>query len=262
MESVEPLSPGWINQDIFAWTPTYFSATSLSELDARRPYDILEHAETLITPVGLQRADCLVNLHRAVSRRIQTIEQAHHLKELFEDQPRIGQLERLEAVGLARPLLMHKLRVLRNSIEHPKDDQDPPGEDRCHELADAVWYFLRATDAAARLCPNGVKFDDRISEARDGIGGSLTFDELSKEAETIRVIGVIRSSYISDLERPNCFRVEVKRIGPTNMNRSLATFQLSRELDSDPFVHVVALLKLDKRMKVRLVKASLAGLTS
>jgi hypothetical protein len=50
---------------------------------------------------------------------------------------------------------------IRNEIEH--EDKRPPKLERCLELLDVVWYFLRTTDRIVR-----VRTDTLLFEAEDG----------------------------------------------------------------------------------------------
>ena len=50
----------------------------------------------------------------------------------------------LEIYGIARPFIVKNLFSIRNDIDH--HDATPTPKERCMELLDIVWYFLKATD--------------------------------------------------------------------------------------------------------------------
>ena len=112
----------------------------------------------------------------------------------------VGALERLEAVGLARPFLIRRLFDLRNDIEHR--DAAPPDLDRCLELADVTWYFLKSTDYACKVVPAGVilRGTTGVSAREPELWLNMRFDELSEGEMT--VTGWVSPAEISDEHLP------------------------------------------------------------
>lgn len=49
-------------------------------------------------------------------------------------------------------MVLRALIEVRNNIEH--SDGRPPGVNRCKEMAEYIWYFLRATDPLVREVPD------------------------------------------------------------------------------------------------------------
>jgi hypothetical protein len=143
----------YVTHEILKWD-AYISGSSSNDLDdVMRPYQILAHSESLITKdaTAFYLADALGNLKRALNHRLQLIERLYQLKTLkFDGMPK-GYLELLEKYGLARPYLIKKLMEIRNDIEHK--DKRPPRVDRCRELLDVTWYFLKSTDKLVSSIP-------------------------------------------------------------------------------------------------------------
>jgi hypothetical protein len=127
----------------------------------RRGHDIWEHAQLKLhqNATEMDRVDAITTLKRCLNQRLKEIEKAYKLKGLFNTNKKYLQL--LEQCGLVRPLILQDLMEIRNLIEH--EDKRPPKLDRCLELLDVIWYFLRATDSITRL-----RIDSMIFEAGNG----------------------------------------------------------------------------------------------
>lgn len=96
-------------------------------------------------------------MKRSLNHRLQLIEKTYHLKTIyFKDKPK-GYLELLEKYNIVRPLLMKKLLTIRNEIEH--EDSNPPEIERCKELVDIMWYFLKSTDSIVQIKKESICFD-------------------------------------------------------------------------------------------------------
>jgi hypothetical protein len=152
---MNPESPSfWVDPDIFDWTPEYLSGTRQDRERVFRPHQILDHAYRLLAgeTTAFIVADALSNLRRAVNNRLQHLEELYNLSSIFPKS--IGALERLEGIDVAKPFLIRALFDLRNDVEH--NDGTPPSQQRCSELADATWYFLKTTDYACKTVVSGV----------------------------------------------------------------------------------------------------------
>ena len=111
-----------------------------------RAYDILGHAQIVLSREDndFNRADALGNLKRSVNQRLKTIEQHYNFKSKNAFGNNKKYLEFLEELGVVRPFLIKQLFELRNDVEH--NDAKPVSNNRCKELLDIVWYFLKTTD--------------------------------------------------------------------------------------------------------------------
>ena len=149
----------YLSREIFKWDAN-ISGYSINDLeDVMRPYHILTHSESLIikNPTAFNLADAIGNLKRALNHRLQLIERLYQLKSLkFASMPK-GYLELLEKYGLAKPYLIKKLMEIRNDIEHK--DKKPPKLDRCRELLDITWYFLKSTDKLVSSIPCDIELE-------------------------------------------------------------------------------------------------------
>jgi len=144
----------WLDVEVLEWAPEFLSGVPQERERLLRPHQVLEHANRLLSnqPSPFALADALSNLKRAVNNRLQHLEEIYRLTSLFPKS--VGALERLEGVGLAKPVLIRQLFELRNDIEH--NDTSPPSQERCGELADSTWYFLKTTDYACKTAVSGV----------------------------------------------------------------------------------------------------------
>jgi hypothetical protein len=148
----------WLTTEVFAWQREVFGTTSPIGKDTRRPYEYLSHAQGLLakTPSALQRADALANAKRALNQRLQLLDARYRISSLPLPVREKGLLQRLEALGVLRPLILRRLLDIRNRIEHR--DAAPPSARRCAELIDFVWYFLRSTDMLANAIYTAAPF--------------------------------------------------------------------------------------------------------
>ena len=146
----------WLSPTIFNWHALVEAAMRMDVGRFLRPHEFLSHAERRLeqTSDEFARADAVLNLKRAVNSRLKHIEEMYGLSVAFPTGT--GVLERLQKVDLARPLLIHQMFELRNDIEH--NDAPVPAIQRCRELVDATWYFLRTTDSACSARPMDLLF--------------------------------------------------------------------------------------------------------
>lgn len=63
---------------------------------------------------------------------------------------------------VVRPLLLNKLLLLRNDIEH--EDAEPPRYCQCKEYLDVVWYFLKTTHCIASHKVDDIMFTNPNSQ--------------------------------------------------------------------------------------------------
>ena len=188
----------WLSPEVFDWEVVVDFAEQVTYERFARPHLLLTHAESALAQDAgeLARADAVFALKRAVNSRLKHIEELYGLAKAFPKS--VGALERLEAVDLARPLLVRQLFELRNDIEH--NDGPVPAAQRCHELADATWYFLRATDAACSELPSGLEFRPADADAAHPTDASKEFVSLHKIApglDRLTITARLRKGQIS-----------------------------------------------------------------
>jgi hypothetical protein len=197
----------WLSRGIFDWS-CEASGGRREELErVRRPHAILSHAEGLLCAGAAEFsiADSVFALKRAINSRLQHLEELYGFQDMF---PRsVGALERLEAVGLARPFLIKQLFELRNDIEHK--DAAAPSSKRTGELVDITWYFLQATDPACKARPQGLV----LRSAEEGsippeLWVSLRLLDVARS--TWEVTGWVARDMLQDTIGPSTFEIKVK----------------------------------------------------
>lgn len=184
----------------------YKSGSSSCNIDdVMRPYQILTHSESLINKdsSAFNLADALGNLKRALNHRLQLIERLYQLKTLkFVGIPK-GYLEILEKYGLARPYLIKKLMEIRNNIEHK--DKKPPSVDRCRELLDVTWYFLKSTDQIVSSIPLDIELEAINSHGlHEKYGCSISIKLPKKD---FSISGWFPIKYINKEKFDNSFKI-------------------------------------------------------
>lgn len=144
----------WLSSRVFEWANSTDGGRCSDLERVTRPHALLAHCERVLAASDSEFsiADAILGLKRAINSRLQHIEELYGFRAIFPKG--VGALERLEQVGLARPFLVRQLFELRNDIEH--NDAKPPTSYRVRELVDLTWYFLKTTDSACKLVPDGV----------------------------------------------------------------------------------------------------------
>jgi hypothetical protein len=140
----------WIKLDLLNWQTTTEGGEILNQLNLQRAHEIWRHAALKLThnATEMDRVDAITTLKRCLNQRLKQFEKEYKLI------PFLGQnsnryLQLLEQLGLIRPLLIQYLMDIRNEIEH--EDKKPPKIERCLEMLDVVWYFLKSTDAFMKI---------------------------------------------------------------------------------------------------------------
>ena len=186
----------------------YFDSLSCNAcLSSEKGYDLIEHAYDLIALDDVFcLADAITNLRKAINYRVTDLFKNLGLEHLnFNQLGKDRKLEKLGTLGIIKPLLINKLRKIRNGIEY--DGNDPPTKEECEELVDIVWYFYRSTD---RYC--NIKPDELIVEWEED-GQSYYFGisfDFSKHSGII-VKGRFPEKYISQ-EKEYLYSIPLKKV--------------------------------------------------
>lgn len=200
----------YLSYEILKWDAHLSGSTINDHDDVIRPYQILAHSETLVKneATAFHLADALGNLKRALNHRLQLIERLYQLKTLkFDEMPK-GYLELLEKYGLARPYLIKKLMEIRNDIEHK--DKKPPKFDRCRELLDITWYFLKSTDKLVSTIPLDIELDPYYSQDLPEKYGCTI--EVKFPKKDFKVSGWFPIKYINKEYFENSFKISCTTI--------------------------------------------------
>ncbi|WP_444920676.1 hypothetical protein ACJJID_18155 [Microbulbifer sp. CnH-101-G] len=136
----------WVDKLVLDWCVRSQSSSETSHKDRMRAYELWNHAESILNSNNdeLHRVDAISTLKRCLNQRLKFIEYVYGFREISLDSSPKGYLELLETFNLVRPLMLKKLMTIRNDIEH--NDAEPPSIERCLELPDLSWYFLKSTD--------------------------------------------------------------------------------------------------------------------
>lgn len=146
----------WVSLDILSWEvfPECGAVFEDSHGLLGHPYHLLRHAEDKLrgTPSELDLVDVITTLKRAAFHRKGAIDKHYALKHLPISGLPKDPLRRLAFFGIVKPIVLDTLVDIRNSIEH--SNGRPPGLERCKEMVEFVWYFLRSTDPHIRSIPD------------------------------------------------------------------------------------------------------------
>jgi hypothetical protein len=125
---------------------------------------------------------------------------------------------------------------IRNDIEHK--DASPPSIDRCVELADVTWYFLKTTDYACKTVPLTVllRCVSGASSRKPELWLDVMLDNPPPPLEAWRVSGWLTAAEISDAKSPNSQSIRVSEIlsktafRPTSNSSEVETAFLKEEI--------------------------------
>lgn len=197
----------WLKKDIFKWKSYSSGESILDKQDLERGYQIWEHASKLILEgeSDFQLSDGILNLKRSMNHRLQLIEKHYKFKNL-EKLPK-GYLEKLEFLGIVRPFFMKQLLSIRNDIEH--NDASPPEKERCRELLDVVWYFLKSTDSLVQAMKTDIDYiliDDEGSETPYGFSLNIDYNDI----KNVEISGWFPNEYIANQSKDGYILIEVE----------------------------------------------------
>jgi len=204
-EKVLIIENKWISKDVLTFDYKVES-TQVTNIDRmNRAYEIWEHSRGLIesNQTDFHLSDGIANLKRSLNQRLQLIEDLYHLKSIkLEDKPK-GYLELLEFLGVVRPFLMKQLLAIRNDIEHR--DAQPPSFEKCLELLDAIWYFLKSTDYLVRYPVDTIVYEENtiIIENMSWVTLRFKFD-----SDILHIKGRLTSDFVYDSPLENTFQME------------------------------------------------------
>ena len=136
----------WVSNEILFWESPGAGGKIVEKEERERAYKIWNHANQLIEEAKdeFHLSDGIIDLKRALNHRLMKIEEYYGFKRNIPEYKKIPYLEILDKIEIIRPLLLKTLLQVRNGIEH--NDNEPPEKERCQELSDAVWLFLKVTD--------------------------------------------------------------------------------------------------------------------
>ncbi|KAA0696860.1 hypothetical protein DT594_05960 [Halopseudomonas laoshanensis] len=187
----------YLKDEIFSWYPRTESGDYAKQDGWNRPYDYLDIAYKIIEThsSSFELIDCVSNLKRAIDHRIKKISTDYQFKSMNRFGLPKESLQKLEALGLAKPAIIKTITSIRNVVEH--QFEDPPGVDRCSELADFTWYFLKSTDGVSRNIPNTFLLsNDFVSGYDDEFWLCFSIGD-DKLWQGVSVYGWVKASHLS-----------------------------------------------------------------
>lgn len=148
----------WINSEILDLSPIPLRSTILSTDEWKRPYQLVEHAEKILSSptTEFHRVDVITTLRRAIGHRVRQIDKAYSLRQIPLKNKPTDFLELLEFLGIIRPKMLRQIIEIRNVVEH--EVASPPGHKECETYLEFAWYFLRSTDLIVQRALDHVQF--------------------------------------------------------------------------------------------------------
>ncbi|MET7427486.1 hypothetical protein ABZT16_00585 [Streptomyces flaveolus] len=133
------------------------------------------------------RVDAILALKRAMQTRIDHLDSLYGFKQ-YPDFQQLGPLGLLEQWGVIRKRMLHRMRQLRNAVEH--DGAEPPSLEDCEDYAEVTWWFLRGTSPLLQPMEE-VEFGGAFD-------GAITY---SYKPFRIEISGTVKASLISQTEQ-------------------------------------------------------------
>lgn len=155
----EKIQKIWISNKIFSYRPLP-GGSIVDPQYRKRSYSLWNHANELIENAenSFQLEDGIIDLKRALNHRLKLIEELYGFKKNIPEYKNINYLEILGRLSIVRSSILKKLLIIRNNIEH--NDYSAPEKERCLELSDVVWYFLKSTDQMCNIIYNDIECID------------------------------------------------------------------------------------------------------
>lgn len=241
----------WINNSFLTWSLFPESSSSVDDEKLHRAYEIWSHAEQILSSKNdeLHRADAITALKRCLNQRLQLIEETYNFKALFGKNTHY--LEILEYMNLVRPLMLKKLFTIRNDIEHR--DAQPPDIERCLELLDLVWYFLKSTDNILSFRKEDVLYEIYSeSTQKTQYWASIDFNYESNHKMDIR--GWFPNNFISNTKVDGYIKIFIDEIGTKQENWKNSA-DLDDKLDDDIWLR--GYIDADEELTLKILKDSL-----
>lgn len=172
---------------------TYQSSSFIDESNVEKGYAIIDHAYEILKNKNdsLYLSDIVSNLRKAVNLRIKDLFCVLGVDNIKFPLGKDKKVEKLEMLGIVKPLLIKELILIRNGIEY--DGENPPNQYDCQKLIDIVWYFYRSTD---RYCESEY-LDWTIEWEEDNKDYFLCIDFDFEKHETLKIFGRWPDRYVS-----------------------------------------------------------------
>lgn len=141
-----------LSSEVLDWEERADSSTLLGR-EYLVPYTYCRQAERLAeNNTRHNLIDLISNLKRSIDHRIKHISSVYKIKKAPFFLNSVS--ETLVSLDVVRPFMLKEIIAIRNAVEH--QFADPPAHNRCVELIEVVWYFLKSTDQLAKQVSSGV----------------------------------------------------------------------------------------------------------
>lgn len=141
-----------VSSEVLDWEERADSSILLGR-EYLAPYAYYRQAERLAeNSTRHNLIDLISNLKRSVDHRIKQISSVYKIKKAPFFLNSVS--ETLVSLEVVRPFMLKEIITIRNAVEH--QFADPPAHNRCLELIEVVWYFLKSTDQLAKRVSFGV----------------------------------------------------------------------------------------------------------
>lgn len=240
----------WLCDSVLDWDAEIQSYGYTDSEDHLRAYKLWEHAEALLTGDAneFNRVDILSNLKRCLNQRLKFIEKVYSLKKITLSNSPKGYLEYLESLGLVRPYMLKQLMLIRNDIEH--NDAPPPNVERCRELLDLIWYFLKSTDSFVFWYKNSFILRYLTNECNE-TQYWLSLDIDFKLDHAITIKGWVPEALLSKEEKQGFTLVELIDFG-SKQERWGGSESHTDKLNNDFWIN--GILKPSEKIRLNVVK--------
>jgi len=201
----------WLSPEFLDWYAHVQERLNNDDAGWERAYKIWAHAEQVLEQYNdeFHLVDAVTTLKRVMSHRLQLLKNTYD----FGTIPVTGKpqrtIEQLAFWGILRPTMLVRLMDIRNAVEH--EDATPPTRERCLELLDFVWYFLRSTDRLAMYPPSEVEFESEAYTEGHGNTYWLLPKKGPRNSWRIDFAGWIGAAMLSESQQDNWFEVHISR---------------------------------------------------
>jgi hypothetical protein len=198
----------FLSKKILNWH-AFLEGGSVQANDWKKPYRILEHVQKILESNKSQfhLIDAITALKRSADHRIKDLNEKYRLKTINSHLRKKSMVERLSDLSIIKPLMLSKLFDIRNQLEH--HDGEPPEYNKCLELLEFVWYFLRSTDYLSNLVN-----DSLLLYSEDILDSpySLSLDMEIQKNWNITLRGWIQPDFFSHHPLDDFFAIELTQI--------------------------------------------------
>jgi len=173
------------------------------------PHEGWRHAENILKNDAekYHRIDAIATLKRAIDYRVKDLGAKYNLKGIGPEWKKKNKYEILAHFNIIKPIMLKKLLVIRNRIEH--EHSAPPSLEACLELSEFVWYFLKSTDSFSQRVADSFILDE--SPELDNRHCFIVTPDI-KNNWNLDVSGWLKNCYYSSSNQDNFFEIQNARI--------------------------------------------------